>query len=293
MSQARRLRGLLEGGTVIAPGVFDGLTAKLAQHAGFEAVYLTGAGISYSLLGSPDLGLVSYGEVLDRLAHVTEVTTLPVVADADTGYGGVLNVQRTVRAFERVGAAAIQLEDQVWPKRCGHLAGKELLSEDESIAKIRAAVDARDDMLVIARTDSLAVLGVETALKRARAFRDAGADMIFVESPNSRDELELFRRELDGPLLANMVEGGRTPLLSAQVLRDMGYDLVIFPNTVTRLIARAVLDGFQELRRARTSEGLLDRMLMFRELNGLLGLDEAAAIEASYAAPHGAVEDAG
>lgn len=290
MSRAERFRELLALGTVVAPGVFDGLTARLAEAAGFDVLYLTGAGISYSLLGSPDLGLASYGEVLDRLEHVTEASNLPVVADADTGYGGVLNVRRTVRAFERAGAAAIQIEDQAWPKRCGHLVGKEIVAFQESVARVRAAVDARDEMLVIARTDALSVGGMEAALERARAFREVGADIVFVESPRSREQLGLIRRELTGPLVANMVEGGRTPLLSREELATLGYDLILFPNSITRLIARVALDGYQELRRSGSSERLLENMLMFSELNEILGLDELTAVESSYA-PVGAASE--
>lgn len=278
----RSLRDLLARETVLAPGVYDALTARLAEIAGFEVVYLTGAGVSYTQLGKPDLGLVSFTEMLERLGAIASATRAAVIADGDTGYGGVLNVHRTVQAYEAAGAAAIQLEDQVFPKRCGHLSGKEILPLEEAVAKVRAAVATRREMLVIARTDALTVCGIEEAVRRARAYRQVGADLIFVESPRTVDDLRYIRSHVEGPLVANLVEGGRTPLLSVQELAQLGYQLVIFPNTVTRVVARTALEVYKELKATGSSARLLGRMLTFRELNDMLGLSQLEALEARF-----------
>lgn len=275
-SRSRRLRALLASGPiVVAPGAYDGLTARLVERSGFPAVYATGAGISYSVLGQPDLGLVSFAETLDRVGQVARAVSVPVIADADTGYGGPLNVIRTVREYERAGVSAVQLEDQAFPKRCGHLAHKELVPAEEMAGKIEAACWARTDpdTLIIARTDARSVEGPDAAIERARRYAAAGADLLFVEAPESRDELARLARELPGPCMANMVEGGKTPLTPAADLERLGYRLVIFPNLVTRIVAKSALDGLAALRREGDSAGLLGRMLSFAELNGFLGLD--------------------
>ncbi len=283
MSAARTLRQrLAHGPIVVAPGAPDALTARIVERAGFEAVYFTGAGVAYTHLGTPDLGLVSLTEMTMRLAAVVEATRLPVIADADTGYGGALNVRRTVREFERAGAAAIQLEDQVFPKRCGHLDGKRVVPVDEMVGKIRAALDARrdPDTLVVARTDARAPLGLEAALERAHRYRDAGADVLFVEAPASRDELARIASSLPPPVVANMVEGGRTPLCAAHELEAMGYRLVIFPGAAVRAAAAAVVKVMDALKRHGTTAGALDAMLSFDELNALLGLPAWRDLEA-------------
>lgn len=262
---------------VVAPGVYDALTASIAAQAGFEALYLSGAGIAYTRLGRPDIGLVSMSEVADELALIRERVDLPIVVDADTGYGNALNVQRTVQVFERCGASALQLEDQTFPKRCGHLSDKSLVPTAEMVGKIRAAVDARTsrDLLIVARTDAVAVEGFEAALERAQCYAEAGADVLFVEAPKTREELGRVASALGGelPLMANMVEGGMTPILPAAELEGLGFGLVIFPGGIVRAIARAAQDFYAVLRRDGTTDALRDRMFDFQGINGLLGTD--------------------
>lgn len=257
---------------LIAPGAYDALTAKLVQVAGFEAVYMSGAGLSYSLLGRRDLGLLTMTEMTQRAAHIAQAVTLPVIADADTGYGDENNIARTVAEYERAGVAAIQLEDQDFPKRCGHLGGKRLVPPSEMVARVQAAVAARrsPDFLIIARTDARAVEGMDAALKRAALYKEAGADILFVEAPETEEELALVGRSLPGPLMANMVEGGKTPPVEARRLEEWGYRLVIFPNAITRLLARVDLTMLADLRQHGTTAGWLDRMMSFSELNRLL-----------------------
>ncbi|MDR7487033.1 MAG: oxaloacetate decarboxylase [Armatimonadota bacterium] len=269
---------------VIAPGAHDALTARIIERAGFEAVYFTGAGFSYTHLGAPDLGLVSLTETVWRLAAVVEATALPVIADAETGYGNALALPRTMREFERAGAAAIQLEDQVAPKRCGHLVGKAVIPTDEMVGKIRAAVDGRQDpdLLIIARTDARAVMGLDAAIERAHRYREAGADVLFVEAPATRDELTRIARELAPPVMANMVEGGTTPLCSAAELEAMGYRLVIFPGAAVRAAAAAIMRLMGALKQQGTTAGMLDEMLSFQELNDLVGLQTYRRLEERY-----------
>ncbi len=258
---------------VVAPGVFDPLTASIAADAGFEALYLSGATIAYTKLGRPDIGLVSMTEVADTLLHVRERVATPIVVDADTGYGNALNVERTVRLFERAGASAIQLEDQASPKRCGHLAGKDVVSAREMVGKIKAALDSRADAktLVIARTDAVAVEGFEPAIARAHAYREAGADMLFVEAPKHREDLARLGRSFDGvPLMANMVEGGSTPILPARDLEALGFALAIFPGGIVRALAQTATRFYQTLARDGTTDAFRDDMLDFEGLNRLL-----------------------
>lgn len=272
MSLSRRLA---EGGPVVAPGIYDALTAMTAAQAGFEALYLSGAALAYTRLGRSDIGLVSMNEVADAIALVRDRVATPLIVDADTGFGNALNVQRTVRTFERAGASAIQLEDQTFPKRCGHLRDKTLIAPGEMAGKIKAAVDSRDSAgtLIVARTDAIAVEGMERALDRARLYAQAGADILFVEAPRSRDELATLVRELGAvrPLLANMVEGGDTPILSADDFGRIGFRLVIFPGGIVRALARAAQDYYGSLRRAGTTDPFRDRMFDFAELNRLIG----------------------
>ncbi|MDQ7843420.1 MAG: oxaloacetate decarboxylase [Armatimonadota bacterium] len=268
---------------LVAPGVHDALAARIAERAGFEALYFTGAGFAYTHLGMPDLGLVSLSETVARVAAIADATRLPLIADGDTGYGNALNVGRTVREFERAGAAAIQLEDQTFPKRCGHLAGKTVIRTEEMVGKIKAAVDARrEGILVIGRTDARAVEGFDAALERALRYKEAGADILFVEAPESRAELERLARALPPPAMANMVEGGATPLLSARELEAMGYRLVIFPGAAVRAAAAAMVRVMAVLRQQGTTEPLRESMLSFAELNDLLGLPEFQRREERY-----------
>ncbi|WP_406856932.1 isocitrate lyase/phosphoenolpyruvate mutase family protein [Alsobacter sp. KACC 23698] len=270
----RRIGG---GGIVIAPGVYDALTASLAATAGFEALYLSGAAIAYTRLGRPDIGLVSMTEVAEALAHVCERVDTPVIVDADTGYGNALNVQRTVRLFERAGAAGVQIEDQTFPKRCGHLADKGVIPAGEMVGKIRAAVDARrsEATMIIARTDAVAVEGFDAAIERAGRYAEAGADMLFVEAPRTRDQLGAVAAALQGraPLMANMVEGGQTPILSGPELEALGFALVIFPGAIVRALARAAQDFYGVLRRDGTTDAFRDRMFDFAAINAIVETD--------------------
>ena len=260
---------------LVAPGVFDAFSAMAATNAGFEALYVSGASIAYTRLGRPDIGLFGLEEVADVVSHISERVDLPLIVDADTGFGNALNVQRTVRLLERSGAAGIQIEDQAMPKRCGHLDGKALVSESEMAGKIRAAVDARRDEAtqIIARTDAIGVEGFEAALERAAAYKEAGADVLFVEAP--RDEAEIAevisRFGSDIPLLANMVEGGKTPAKSAEELQAAGFDIVIFPGGLMRALAVTITEYFQSLHANGSTKPFQDRMLDFKQLNDLLG----------------------
>jgi len=271
-------RQIASGKIVMAPGCYDGLSALLVEQAGFHAAYLSGAAIAYTRFGRSDVGLVSMSEVADTLALITDRIGIPVVVDADTGFGNALNVQRTVRSFERAGAAAIQLEDQSTPKRCGHLAGKSLISAAEMVGKIKAAQDARRnaETLIIARTDAIAVEGFEPALERAERFLEAGADILFVEAPQSDDQIAAIVKRFKGraPLLANMVEGGKTPIHPAAELDEMGFSIVIFAAGLARAFAFMAQDYLQSLHRNGSSLPYRNRMLDFDGLNAVIGTPE-------------------
>jgi carboxyvinyl-carboxyphosphonate phosphorylmutase len=256
---------------IVAPGAFDALSARIIQQAGFNAVYLTGGGLSRSW-GFPDLGLMTMMENAAFIARVCDSVEIPVIADADTGYGNVLNVIRTVREYERTGVASFHLEDQVTPKRCGHYEGKKVISTNEMIGKIKAAMDARRDpeMAIIARTDSRAVRGLDEAIERGNAYAQAGADIIFVEAPQSREELKRIPKEIDAPVLVNMIKGSRTPLLSADVLEKMGYKIVIYPNEAHRAALWAVRACVHHLRERGTTAGFRF-MLDFRSREEIVG----------------------
>jgi 2-methylisocitrate lyase-like PEP mutase family enzyme len=258
----------------VAVGAHDGLTATLAQRAGFEAVYHGGYAVAAHHHGLPDIGLVGLGEVAASLLRMTAVASVPVVVDADTGYGSEPGVRRALRELERAGAAAIQLEDQVFPKRCGHMEGKSVIPRDEMVLKVRAAVQARRDpeTLVIARTDALQVHGLDDAIDRCNAYAEAGADVTFVDAPRTREELAEIARRVQGPSLANMSETGRSPALTAEELEQLGYRIVIFPSTQTWLFAQVYQELLDELQRTGTSMGLRDRMMSFDDVNEVLGL---------------------
>jgi 2-methylisocitrate lyase-like PEP mutase family enzyme len=271
---------------LLAPGVYDALGALMAERAGFEAIYLSGAGIAYTRLGRPDIGLVDMSEVAATLARIRERVDLPIIADADTGYGNALNVQRTVVNFERAGANAIQLEDQTLPKRCGHLQGKVLVSTGEMVGKIKAALDARhsDDVLLIARTDAIAVEGFDAALERAERYAEAGADMLFVEAPHTREQLEAIGNRFDNRVhvMANMVEGGKTPVLSASELQQLGFSFVIFPSGLPRAVVRLMESYFATLNADGTTAGIRNVMLDFQGLQERLGTDEILTVGGQY-----------
>jgi 2-methylisocitrate lyase-like PEP mutase family enzyme len=277
---------LTQNAPVVAPGVYDALTASLAVDAGFEALYLSGAAIAYTRLGRPDIGLVSMSEVVDTIAQVRDRIDAALIVDADNGYGNALNVQRTVRLFERAGASAIQIEDQTLPKRCGHLSDKTLISAKEMAGKIRAAVDARasDETLIIARTDAVGVEGFEQAIDRANLYSDAGADVLFVEAPRTHEQLSEVASALGSrrPLLANMVEGGMTPLASAAKLGEIGFRIVIFPGGIVRAIARTAQDYYASLVRHGTNQPFRDRMFDFESLNALIGTPELLTLGKRY-----------
>ncbi|MEL6233608.1 MAG: isocitrate lyase/phosphoenolpyruvate mutase family protein [Pseudomonadota bacterium] len=264
---------LAEAPILLAPGITDPLTGLIAEAAGAEAVYLTGAGLAYTRLGRPDIGLVTATEVAETLALITDRIDLPVIVDADTGFGNAINLQRTLRSFERAGAAALQIEDQSFPKRCGHLKGKTLVPSAEMAGKIRAAVDARDTALIIARTDAIGVEGFEPALDRAETYLEAGADVLFVEAPRGRVELEGMVARFAGrvPLLANMVEGGQTPIEDAAALERLGFSVVIFPGGIVRALARTARDYYAGLLRDGSNAAFQDRMFDFNALNEVLG----------------------
>jgi 2-methylisocitrate lyase-like PEP mutase family enzyme len=285
-------RRLAQSEIIVAPGVYDALTASLATSAGFEALYLSGAAIAYTKLGQPDIGLVSMTEVADTLAHVCERVETPVIVDADTGYGNALNVQRTVRLFERAGAAAIQIEDQTFPKRCGHLADKSVVSTLEMVGKIRAAADARrsEETLIIARTDAVAVEGFEAAVERAHHYAEAGADVLFVEAPRTREQLGAIAKALGvrAPLMANMVEGGRTPIFSGPDLQALGFKLVIFPGAIVRALAFAARDFFDVLKRDGTTDAYRNRMFDFQAINDIVGTTVMLARGQRYEESRGA-----
>jgi 2-methylisocitrate lyase-like PEP mutase family enzyme len=271
---------------VVAPGVYDAFTALLATLAGFTTLYLSGAAIAYTRLGRPDIGLAGMSEVADTVASIRDRVNAHLIVDADTGYGNALNVGRTVRWFERMGAGAIQIEDQTFPKRCGHLEGKAVIPADEMCGKIRAAVDARhsQDTLIIGRTDALALESFERAIERAALYRDAGADVLFVEAPKTRDQLARVAAAL-GPrvlTMANMVEGGKTPVLPASELEAIGFSLVIFPGGIVRALARTASDYYTSLADHGTTEPFRDRMLDFEGINRIVGTAEMIELGKRY-----------
>ena len=288
MNSALGLRTRLdEPGAILAPGVYDALTALLVEQAGYSCAYVSGASISFTRIGRPDLGLTTLSEVADSVANMRERVSIPLVVDADTGFGNALNVRRSVRLLERMGASAIQLEDQTSPKRCGHLEGKTLISTAEMAGKIRAAVDARHDeaTLIVARTDAVATDGIEAAVERAHAYVDAGADMLFIEALRDDAQLSRVGSEL-GPrakLLCNMVEGGKTPLKPVDELGALGFDLVIYPGAMVRVVSFAAQAYLRELQEQGTTAGMLDRMNQFNGIMDVVGLQQSIAEGQAYA----------
>lgn len=271
---------------LLAPGIYDALSGLIAEQAGARAVYLSGASIAYTRFGRSDVGLVSASEVHDTLAAVTDRIQIPVIVDADTGFGNALNVQRTIRNFERVGAAAIQIEDQSFPKRCGHLNGKTLISKDEMVGKIKAAIDARKETntLIIARTDARGVEGLSEAIDRAQAYQEAGADILFIEAPHSIDEMKLIRKSFgeDIPLLANMVEGGKTPIKTANDLKSLGFNIVIFPGGAVRAATFQLQQYYAGLIENGSTLEFSDSMHNFDSLNSVIGTPELLKLGKKY-----------
>jgi 2-methylisocitrate lyase-like PEP mutase family enzyme len=289
-SRTAALRALLDSREFfIAPGTYDCITARLVEAAGFPAAYITGSGLSMSALGAPDVGLMSYKEIADRVAAIADAVCLPLIADIDTGYGGPLNVMRTIRDFERAGIAAVQIEDQAWPKKCGHEPGKRVVDTREMVGRLAAALDARVDetLVVIARTDAIAIEGFDAALARAHAYAEAGADVIFVEAPGSKEAMARIGREIRVPLLANMVEGGKTPMLSRDELKQLGFAFAIYPNALTRLFARAGSGLLASLNATGGTAQWRDRMMDHGELWELFESPAWYALEQQFAGSGG------
>jgi methylisocitrate lyase len=269
---------------IVLPGVFDALSAKIAEHVGFEAMFQTGYGSSAALLGMPDFGLLNSGETVDNATRIIRAVRVPVLVDADTGYGNPLNVWRLVRDLERLGAAGIFLEDQVWPKRCGHMVGKGVIPRDEYIPKLKAALEARrsKDFIIVARTDARAPVGLEEAIERGKAYRKAGADVIFVEAPRSVEELKKVANEIDAPLVANMIEDGATPNLSASELLRIGYRIAVFPLSAIYSATFAMRQVLTELKNTGTTKEGRNIMVTFKDFNQFMDLDHFRDLEKRY-----------
>lgn len=275
---------LSEPGVLIAPGCYDAVSAALVERSGFDCAYMTGSGVSMSVTGFPDIGLISFKEVLDQLGNIADNLGIPLVADGDTGFGGNLSVARTLREFERRGASGIQLEDQVDPKKCGHELGRRCIPIADMQRKIMTACDARrdDDFVIISRTDARTGEGLDAAIERGNAYHEAGADVVFLESLESAEEMSKARAAIEAPFMANMVEGGRSPLLSRDELNEVGYDFAIFPNTILRLIGYHVNRGLQHLQETGSTGDLLDEMWLHRDLWQLFDHEDWVALEKRY-----------
>jgi methylisocitrate lyase len=287
MRRTTRLRQLLQGpGIVMTPGAHDAFTAKLIEQAGFSACYMTGAGTVAALLGLPDVGLITLTEMVMNARYIARAVSIPVISDADNGYGNAINVMRTVREYEAAGVAGIHIEDQIFPKKCGHMDGKALVSLDEMVGKIRAAREAREDpdFVIIARTDSRAVEGIESAIRRGNAYAEAGADVVFPEAPQSREELARFAREIRAPLLANMTEFGKSPLVPAAELERLGYRIVLYPASALRVAHRAIQELLGQIKQTGSQEAVLDRMAHRQEMYELVGLPAVHEAERRFTA---------
>jgi 2-methylisocitrate lyase-like PEP mutase family enzyme len=277
-------RALVQHGQLIMPGVYDALSAKIAARAGFEVIFITGYSVSATLLGEPDFGLLTQTEVVGAARRICSVVDTPVIVDADTGYGNAINVIRTVQDLIRAGAAGMFLEDQVWPKRCGHMKGKQVIALDEQLKKLTAAVEAKgdSDFFIVARTDSRQALGLNEAITRGIAFKQAGADAVFIEAPESKDEMKEISKQVPGPLVANMLERGVTPLMGPTELKDLGFDLIVWPLAPLYAVAKSLTDVYSTLRRNGSTLEILDRLMPFNEFNGIVGLEEKYALDAKY-----------
>nr|VFJ64950.1 MAG: 2-Methylisocitrate lyase, PEP mutase family [Candidatus Kentron sp. FW] len=279
MSQTRIHRVLQEVGTLSFPGIYDTLSAKIAERVGFPMAFVSGYAVSATAIGEPDFGLLTQTEIVERARLICQSVRIPVIVDADTGYGNPLNVYRTVEQLISVGAAGCFLEDQVWPKRCGHMRGKKVIDRGEYLHKIRAAVEARDgqDFFIVARTDALVVAGMDEAIARVRGAREAGADASFVEAPESREQLAEIGRRAPGPNVANMIEGGKTPVLPRQELADLGFQLILYPLAGLFAAARTLEEMYRKLHMDGTTLGQGERLMTFPEFNDLIGVDERYA----------------
>ena len=277
---------LKERGQLVMPGVYDALSAKIASRTGFEVIFITGYSLAATLLGEPDFGLLTQTEVVAAAQRICSVVDTPVIVDADTGYGNALNVIRTVRDLRRAGAAGMFLEDQVWPKRCGHMKGKQVIPLDEQLKKLKAAIEAKDGrpFFIVARTDSRQSLGLNEAITRGIAFKEAGADAVFIEAPESRDEMKEIARHVPGPLVANMLERGVTPLMGPQELKGLGFELIVWPLAPLYGVAQSLTDIYGTLRLHGSTLAILDRLMPFNQFNDIVGLDEKYALDAKYKA---------
>jgi carboxyvinyl-carboxyphosphonate phosphorylmutase len=275
---------VLDEEILVLPGAYDALSAKIIEQAGFKAVTLGGYPASASLLAKPDVSLLTLTEMVDHLRHMVEAVDIPVFGDGDTGHGNVTNVARTIRLFENSGVAGLFIEDQVFPKRCGHMEGKQVILVEEMCAKIKAAVDARmdQDLMIMARTDALAVHGLDAAIERGNRYKEAGADIIFVEAPPSVEDMRRVCREIKAPMLANMVEGGKTPMITTKELQDIGYSVATFPLSTLYAAAHGVRSAMETLFKTGSTSGYMDKMLNFTDFNNLVGLEKLRAKEAHY-----------
>jgi methylisocitrate lyase len=285
MPSENSVRQLLDQhGQLVMPGVYDALSAKIAARAGFEVVFITGYSLSATLLGEPDFGLLTQTEVVNAATRICSVTDTPVIVDADTGYGNAINVIRTVEDLTRAGAAGMFLEDQVWPKRCGHMKGKQVIALEEQLNKLHAAIDARKDpnFFIVARTDSRQALGLNEAITRGVAFKEAGADAVFIEAPQSKEEMKEIARRVPGPLVANMLERGVTPLMGPAELKALGYQLVVWPLAPLYSVAKTLAHTYSTLRREGSTIKILDNLMPFDDFNEIVGLNEKYAADARY-----------
>lgn len=285
MNKAEMIRrSLKENGQLIMPGVYDALSAQIATKAGFEVIFISGYSLAATMLGEPDFGILTQTEMLSAAQRICSVTDLPVIVDADTGYGNAINVIRTVDELIRIGAGGMFLEDQVWPKRCGHMKGKQVIPLQEQVKKLQAAIDAKKnrDFFIVARTDARQALGLNEAIRRGIAFKQAGADAVFIEAPETKEEMLEIARCVPGPLVANMLERGVTPLMGPQELRALGFDLVVWPLAPLYSVAKSLNDVYTTLRRDGTTTEILDRLMPFDEFNGVVGLEEKYQLDEKY-----------
>ncbi|HET8563653.1 MAG TPA: isocitrate lyase/PEP mutase family protein [Candidatus Binatia bacterium] len=277
-------RVLQEKGQLVMPGVYDALTAKIASRSGFEVIFITGYSLSATLLGEPDFGLLTQTEMINAAQRICSIVDTPVIVDADTGYGNAINVIRTVEELMRVGAAGMFLEDQVWPKRCGHMKGKQVIPLNEQLKKLRAAVDAKrnSDFYIVARTDARQSLGLREAITRGIAFKEAGADAVFIEAPEDKEEMKEIAQLVPGPLVANMLERGVTPLMGPEELKRLGFDLIVWPLAPLYATAKTLKDVYTTLRRTGSTKEILDHLMPFDEFNEVVGLDQKYTLDAKY-----------
>jgi len=285
LSKGQLIRQALRAqGQLIMPGVYDALSAKIAARAGFEVIFITGYSLSATLLGEPDFGLLTQSEVVGAAQRICAVVDTPVIVDADTGYGNAINVMRTVQDLIRAGAAGMFLEDQVWPKRCGHMKGKQVIALDEQLKKLRAAVEATQgsEFFIVARTDSRQALGLTEAITRGLAFKEAGADAVFIEAPESKEEMKEITHQVPGPLVANMLERGVTPLMGPKELKELGFDLIVWPLAPLYSAAQSLTEVYTTLRRDGSTLAILDRLMPFDDFNRIVGLEEKYALDAKY-----------